>query len=78
MISIDLDDISASKYLTLIEIQVSTTFVHVVSCQKMATLVRGTGEYRKTGRVKRQKVKLMLLLQCRRTEANPEKLGFKK
>ena len=46
---------------TLIKIQISTTFVRVVSCEKMERLVRGTGEYRKTGRVKK-KVKLMLLL----------------
>ena len=39
---------------TLIKIQISTTFVRVVSCEKMERLVRGTGEYRKTGRVKKK------------------------
>ena len=39
---------------TLIKIQISTTFVRVVSCEKMERLVRGTGEYRKTERVKKK------------------------
>ena len=39
---------------TLIKIQILTTFVRVVSCEKMERLVRGNGEYRKTGRVKKK------------------------
>ena len=48
---------------TLIKIQISKTFVRVVSCEKMARLMSGTGEYRKTGRMEKKKVKLMLLNQ---------------